>query len=96
MSKHLNIPSLQENAIELLKKLNTLDPSYSYAVRLGKIYTRKNLLDSAFTLYQNAIAKETDSIRKADLYFSMANIKYEKEDFSASRDFAKQDRKSVV
>ena len=76
--------------VELLKKLNTMEPSYSYAVRLGKIYTQLNKFDSAFILYQNAVAAETDSSKKADLYFSMANIKYEQNDFPASREFAKQ------
>ena len=76
--------------VELLKKLNAMEPSYSYAIRLGKIYTRLNKYDSAYVLYENAVAKETDSLKKADLYFSMANIKYEKNDFPASRDFAKQ------
>lgn len=76
--------------VELLKKLNAMEPGYSYAIRLGKIYTRLNKYDSAYVLYENAVAKETDSLKKADLYFSMANIKYEKNDFPASRDFAKQ------
>jgi tetratricopeptide (TPR) repeat protein len=76
--------------VELLKKLNAMEPSYSYAIRLGKIYTRLSKYDSAYVLYENAVVKETDSLKKADLYFSMANIKYEKNDFPASRDFAKQ------
>lgn len=76
--------------VELLKKLNAMEPNYSYAIRLGKIYTRLNKYDSAYVLYENAVARETDSSKKADLYFSMANIKYEKNDFPASRDFAKQ------
>jgi hypothetical protein len=76
--------------VELLKKLNAMDPGYSYAIRLGSIYMKNNQFDSAFTLYQNALAKETDSLRKADLYFIMASLKADKNDFSASRDFAKQ------
>ena len=76
--------------VQLLEKLNALNPSYSYAVRLGSIYMKQNKMDSAFTLYANAVPKETDSSKKADLYFIMANIKYEKNDFPVARDFAKQ------
>lgn len=75
--------------IELLEKLNRLSPSYSYAVRLGNIYMKQNKMDSAFVLYDNALKAETDSVKIADLYFIMANIKYEKNDFPASRDLAK-------
>jgi len=76
--------------IELLKKLNTLEPSYSYAIRLGSIYMKNKQFDSAFTLYENAVVKESDSLRKADLYFIMASLKADKNDFTASRDFARQ------
>jgi tetratricopeptide (TPR) repeat protein len=76
--------------VELLKKLNTLEPSYSYAIRLGSIYMKNKQFDSAYTLYENAVAKETDSLRKADLYFIMASLKADKNDFPASRDLAKQ------
>lgn len=76
--------------VELLKKLNDMDPGYSYAIRLGSIYMKNNQFDSAFVLYSNAVAKEADSSKKADLYYIMAGIKADKNDFSASRDFARQ------
>ncbi len=76
--------------VELLKKLNAMAPSYSYAIRLGSIYVKSNKLDSAFMLYQNAIPVETDSTKKADLYYILASIKADGNDFTASRDFAKQ------
>lgn len=76
--------------VELLKKLNVMDPSYSYAIRLGSIYMKNKQFDSAYVLYENAVAKEKDSLRKADLYFIMASLKADKNDFPAARDFAKQ------
>ena len=76
--------------VELLKKLNAMEPGYSYAIRLGSIYMKNKQFDSAYVLYENAIAKETDSLRKADLYFILASLKADKNDFPASRDFAKQ------
>lgn len=76
--------------IELLKKLNIMDPGYSYAIRLGSIYMRNNQFDSAYVLYSNAAAKEPDSSKKADLYYIMASIKADKNDYPASREFAKQ------
>jgi tetratricopeptide (TPR) repeat protein len=76
--------------IEVLEKLNKYTPSYSYAVRLGNIYMKENKMDSAFVLYANALKTESDSTKIADLNFIMANIKYEKNDFPAARDFAKQ------
>lgn len=76
--------------VELLVKLNQLDPNYTYATRLANIYVKDKKTDEAFTLYQNALAKETDSSRKSDLYYYMAFMKYIKEDFSGSRDFAKE------
>lgn len=75
--------------VELLKKLNVLAPSYSYAIRLGSIYMKNNLFDSAFVLYQNAVTAEADTTKKADLYYIMASIKADKNDYPASRDFAK-------
>lgn len=76
--------------VELLKKLNALEPSYSYAIRLGSIYMKNNQFDSAFALYENAATKESDSLKKADLYFIMASLKADKNDFATSRDLAKQ------
>jgi hypothetical protein len=76
--------------VELLKKLNQLEPGYSYAVRLGSIYMKNNQFDEAYVLYENAVAKEKDSSKVADLYYIMAGIKADKDDFAASRDFAKQ------
>ncbi len=76
--------------VEFLRKLNAMAPSYSYAIRLGSIFMKKNQYDSAFVLYQNAATVETDSVKKADLYFIMASIRADKNDFPAARDFAKQ------
>lgn len=76
--------------IELLKKLNTMDPGYSYAIRLGSIYMKNNQFDAAYTLYENAAPKEADSSKKADLYYIMASIKADKNDYPAAREFARQ------
>lgn len=76
--------------VELLKKLNELAPNYTYATRLANIYVKNKQFDDAITLYQNALAKETDSIKKSDLNYYMAFMKYAKEDFPASRDLAKE------
>ncbi|HRH56217.1 MAG TPA: tetratricopeptide repeat protein [Chitinophagales bacterium] len=76
--------------VELLKKLNELAPNYTYATRLANIYVKNKQFDDAIILYQNALAKETDSIKKSDLNYYMAFMKYAKEDFPASRDLAKE------
>lgn len=76
--------------VELLKKLNAMDPNYSYAIRLGSIYMKNKLFDSAYVLYENAAAKEADSSKRADLYYILASLKADKNDFSASRDLAKK------
>lgn len=76
--------------VELLRKLNAMDPNYTYAVRLGSLFMKNNKFDSAYVLYQNAVVKESDSSKKADLYYIMASFKADKNDFSASRDLAKQ------
>ena len=74
----------------MLKKLNELAPNYTYATRLANIYVKNKQYDDAILLYQNALAKETDSIKKSDLNYYLAFMKYAKEDFPASRDFAKE------
>lgn len=76
--------------VELLQKLNKLAPNYTYATRLANIYVKNKQFDSAIVLYQNALAVETDSIKKSDLNYYLAFMKYAKEDFPASRDFAKE------
>jgi tetratricopeptide (TPR) repeat protein len=76
--------------IELLRKLNTLNPSYSYALPLGSIYMKNKKFDSAFILYENALKTETDSNKLANLYFIMSNIKYESNDFPPSREYAQK------
>lgn len=76
--------------VELLKKLNVMAPSYSYANRLGSIYMKADMFDSAYVLYEKAIAVETDSSKKADMYYILASIKAHNDDYPASRDFAKQ------
>lgn len=76
--------------VELLKKLNELAPNYTYATRLANIYVKNKQFDDAIILYQNALAKETDSTKKSDLNYYMAFMKYAKEDFPASRDLAKE------
>ncbi|MBK9793512.1 MAG: hypothetical protein IPP60_10520 [Sphingobacteriales bacterium] len=76
--------------VELLKKLNNLAPNYTYATRLANIYVKVKQYDSAIILYQNALTRETDSIKKSDLNYYIAFMKYAKEDFPASRDFAKE------
>jgi tetratricopeptide (TPR) repeat protein len=76
--------------VELLKKLNAMEPGYSYAFRLGSIYMKNNQMDEAYVLYENASAKEPDSSKRADLFFVMANIKADKNDYPAAREFAKQ------
>ena len=76
--------------VELLKKLNELAPNYTYATRLANIYVKNKQFDDATVLYQKALAIETDSTKKSDLNYYMAFMKYAKEDFPASRDFAKE------
>lgn len=76
--------------VELLEKLNSMAPNYTYATRLANIYIKYKKFDSSVTLYQNALANENDTIKKSDLYFYMAFMKYAKEDYPASRDFAKE------
>ncbi len=76
--------------VELLKKLNNLEPSYTYAIRLGNLYMKNKKFDSAYILYQNAVLKESDSTKKADLFYIMASLKADKDDFPAARDLAKQ------
>lgn len=76
--------------VELLQKLNRLSPNYTYATRLANIYIKTKQYDSSIVLYQNALAVETDSIKKSDLNYYLAFMKYAKEDFPASRDFAKE------
>ncbi|MBK9330736.1 MAG: hypothetical protein IPM95_15875 [Sphingobacteriales bacterium] len=75
--------------VEFLKKLNQLDPNYSYAIRLGSIYMKNNQFDEAYVLYENAVAKEKDSSKRADLYYIMASLKADKNDFAASREMAR-------
>ncbi|MCB0507000.1 MAG: hypothetical protein KDD21_01745 [Bacteroidetes bacterium] len=75
--------------VELLKKLNKLAPNYTYATRLANIYVQNKQYDSAIVLYQNAIAVEKDSVKKSDLNFYIAFMNYAKENFPASRDYAK-------
>lgn len=75
--------------IELLIKLNTMAPNYSYAVRLGSIYFKNNQIEEAYKTYENAALAETDSTKKSDLYFILASIKGSKNDYPASRDLAK-------
>ena len=48
------------------------------------------MFDSAYVLYEKAIAVETDSSKKADMYYILASIKAHNDDYPASRDFAKQ------
>ncbi len=76
--------------VEFLKKLNDLAPSYTYATRLANIYVKNKQFDEAILLYQNALTAEADSTKKSDLNYYIAFMKYAKEDFPASRDFAKQ------
>ncbi|HNE51171.1 MAG TPA: hypothetical protein PKM51_01420 [Chitinophagales bacterium] len=76
--------------IELLKKLNTMAPSYLYANRLGSIYMKADKFDSAYVLYENALKVETDSSKKADMYYIMASIKANGNNYPAARELAKQ------
>lgn len=75
--------------VELLQKLNSLAPNYTYATRLANIYLADKKYEDAAILYQNALAVETDSSKKSDLNYYLAFMRYAKEDFSAARDFAK-------
>lgn len=76
--------------VELLQKLNTLAPNYTYATRLANIYLTDKKYDEAAVLYKNALAVETDTIKKSDLNYYLAFMRYAKEDFPAARDFAKE------
>ncbi|MCB9074652.1 MAG: hypothetical protein R2760_06210 [Chitinophagales bacterium] len=76
--------------VELLQKLNQLNPSYSYAVRLANIYIKANKLDEAYLLYENAIAHEPDASNKSDLYLLLANMKADKDLFPESRELARK------
>lgn len=76
--------------VELLKKLNHLAPSYTYANRLANVYMQTNNFDSAYVLYENALKAEKDSAKLADMLYIMASIKAQKEDYSTARDLAKQ------
>lgn len=76
--------------VEFLKKLNTLSPSYTYANRLGSIYMNANKFDSAYVLYENAQKVETDSTKRADMYYIMASIRANANDYSGARELAKQ------
>jgi tetratricopeptide (TPR) repeat protein len=76
--------------VELLKKLNAMAPSYSYANRLGSIYMKADKFDSAYVLYDNALKVETDSSKKADMLYIMASIKANENDYPGSRELAKQ------
>lgn len=76
--------------VELLEKLNKLAPNYTFATRLANIYIKYKMYDTAIVLYQNALAVESDTLKKADLNYYISFMKYAKEDFPASRDFAKE------
>ena len=76
--------------VELLKKINHLEPSYLYANKLASIYMQANNFDSAYVLYENAIKPETDSSKLADMLYIMASIKAHKNDYPGARELAKQ------
>jgi tetratricopeptide (TPR) repeat protein len=75
--------------VELLQKLNQLDPNYSYAIRLGNIYMKSKKEAEAYTLYENALKVEKDSSKIASLYLLMANMKTDKNEFEVARSFAR-------
>jgi tetratricopeptide (TPR) repeat protein len=76
--------------MELIKKINTLEPNSFMTLMLANIHLRAKEYDLAIPLMEKAIALETDNSKKAEYLYSIAEIRYSEKNFSQSREYARR------
>ncbi len=77
--------------LEVLQKLNTIDPSANRMLFLAKYYGDQGDVSKATQMMNEALALSTDPSDKADIYWGLAKIhRYKNKDYPTARDYARK------
>lgn len=76
--------------MELIKKINKLEPNSYMTLMLANIHFKAKEYDLAIPLMEKAIELESDASKKAEYLFSLAEIKYVDKNYSGAREYARR------